>query len=78
MKVKNESEAYDSWIAGIPFLPEFSQDSPAHLPGSGRSPGEGIDYPLQYSWAALAGEGDIVCLLTRQVIFYLSTEILPL
>ena len=21
--------------------------------GSGRSPGEGIDYPLQYSWASL-------------------------
>ena len=23
------------------------------VPGSGRSPGEGIDYPLQYSWASL-------------------------
>ena len=23
------------------------------LPGSGRSPGEGIGYPLQYSWASL-------------------------
>ena len=23
------------------------------FPGSGRSPGEGIDYPLQYSWASL-------------------------
>ena len=27
---------------------------PAWIPGSGRSPGEGIDYPLQYSWASLA------------------------
>ena len=23
------------------------------IPGSGRSSGEGIDYPLQYSWASL-------------------------
>ena len=23
------------------------------IPGSGRSPGEGIGYPLQYSWASL-------------------------
>ena len=23
------------------------------IPGSGRSPGEEIDYPLQYSWASL-------------------------
>ena len=26
---------------------------PSSIPGSGRSPGEGIDYPLQYSWASL-------------------------
>ena len=26
---------------------------PGSIPGSGRSPGEGIDYPLQYSWASL-------------------------
>ena len=26
------------------------------IPGSGRSPGEGIDYPLQYSWASLVGQ----------------------
>ena len=25
---------------------------PGSIPGSGRSPGEGIDYPLQYSWAS--------------------------
>ena len=25
-------------------------------PGSGRSPGEGIGYPLQYSWASLLGQ----------------------
>ena len=26
---------------------------PGLIPGSGRSPGEGIGYPLQYSWAFL-------------------------
>ena len=26
---------------------------PSKFPGSGRSPGEGIGYPLQYSWAQL-------------------------
>ena len=26
---------------------------PGSIPGSGRSPGEGIDYPFQYSWASL-------------------------
>ena len=26
---------------------------PGSIPGLGRSPGEGIGYPLQYSWASL-------------------------
>ena len=26
---------------------------PSLFPGSGRSPGEGIGYPLQYSWTSL-------------------------
>ena len=26
------------------------------IPGSGRSPGEGISYPLQYSWAFLEAQ----------------------
>ena len=29
---------------------------PCSIPGSGRSPGEGIDYPLQYSWASLVAQ----------------------
>ena len=32
------------------------RETPALLPGSGRSPGEGIGYPLQYSWASLVAE----------------------
>ena len=29
---------------------------PGSIPGSGRSPGEGIDYPFQYSWASLVAQ----------------------
>ena len=29
---------------------------PSSIPGSGRSPGEGIGYPLQYSWAFLVAQ----------------------
>ena len=30
--------------------------NPSSIPGSGRSPGEGIVYPLQYSWASLVAQ----------------------
>ena len=26
------------------------------IPGSGRSPGEGVGYPLRYSWASLVAQ----------------------
>ena len=29
---------------------------PGTIPGSGRSAGEGIGYPLQYSWASLVAQ----------------------
>jgi len=29
---------------------------PSLIPGSGRSAGEGIGYPLQYSWASLVAQ----------------------
>ena len=29
---------------------------PGLIPGSGRSPGEGIGYPPQYSWASLVAQ----------------------
>ena len=32
------------------------QETPGAIPGSGRSAGEGIGYPLQYSWASLVGQ----------------------
>ena len=37
---------------------EFACNSgdPSSIPGSGRSPGEGTGYPLQYSWASLVSQ----------------------
>ena len=29
---------------------------PSSIPGLGGSPGEGIDYPYQYSWASLVAQ----------------------
>ena len=31
-------------------------EDPSLIPGLGRSPGEGIGYPLQYSWASLVAQ----------------------
>ena len=41
-----------------PRLKRFSKDSGfgAGIPGSGRSAGEGIGRPLQYSWASLVAQ----------------------
>ena len=36
---------------------------PSSIPGSGRSPGEGISYPLQCAWASLVAR-TVKCLLT--------------
>ena len=33
-----------------------SAGDPSLIPGSGRSPGKGIGYPLQYSWASLEAQ----------------------
>ena len=31
-------------------------EDPGSIPGSGRSPGEGFGYPLQYFWASLLAQ----------------------
>ena len=36
--------------------PACKAGDPSLIPGSGRSPGEGIGYPLQYSWASLVAQ----------------------
>ena len=34
----------------------YNAGDPSSIPGSGRSSGEGIGYPLQYSWASLVAQ----------------------
>ena len=34
----------------------YNAGDPGSIPESGRSPGEGIGYPLQYSWAFLVAQ----------------------
>ena len=34
----------------------FNEGDPTSISGSGRSPGERIGYPLQYSWASLVAQ----------------------
>ena len=36
--------------------PTCNAGDPGSIPGSERSPGEGIGYPLQYSWASLVAQ----------------------
>ena len=52
------------WVAKGEGFPDSSvgkesacnAGDPSSFPRSGRSPGEGIDYPLQYSWASLVAQ----------------------
>ena len=47
---------------GTEFIKVRSSESacnagdPSSIPGSGTSPGEGIGYPLRYSWASLVAQ----------------------
>ena len=46
------------WASLIAQLVNSACDAgnPGLIPGSGRSPGEGIGYQLQYSWASLVAQ----------------------
>ena len=45
-----------SLIAQLVKNPPAGQEDPGSIPGSGRSSGEGIGYPLQCSWASLVAQ----------------------
>ena len=50
-----------TWQLGFPGSSvgkEFAYNAgnPSLIPGSGRSAGEGIGYPLQYSWASIMAQ----------------------
>ena len=34
----------------------YNAGDPGSIPGSGRSAGKGVGYPLQYSWASLVAQ----------------------
>ena len=42
-----------SLVAHLVKNPPAIQETPSSFPGLGRSPEEGIDHPLQCSWASL-------------------------
>ena len=43
-------------IAQLIKNPPCNSGDPSSIPGRGRSPGEGIGYPFQYSWAFLMAQ----------------------
>ena len=54
MKASNFSKGFPGSSAGKESA--RNPGDPSLIPGSGRSPGEGIGYPRQYSWASLVAQ----------------------
>ena len=54
-RLSTHSTLFPTGIPGNSAGKEFACNAgdPSLIPGLGRSPGEGIGYPLQYSWASL-------------------------
>ena len=58
------SKGIRTWVSGFEGFPDSSAGEeptcsagdPGSIPGSGRSAGEGIGYPLQYSWVSLVAQ----------------------
>ena len=50
----NIGEGFSDSSVGKEFT--CNAGDPCSIPGLGRSPGEGIGYPLQYSWASLVSQ----------------------
>ena len=40
----------------LPAPAQLAAGDPSSIPGLGRTPREGIGYPLQYSWASLVAQ----------------------
>ena len=49
-----EDQGFPGGSAGKEFT--CNAGDPGSIPGSGRSSGEGLEYPLQYSWASLVAQ----------------------
>ena len=48
------SHGLPRWLSGEELT--SNAGDPSSIPGLGSSPGEGIGYPLQYSWASLGAQ----------------------
>ena len=44
------------WLVKKKKKPTYNAGDSSSIPGSGTSAGEGIGYPLQYSWASLLAQ----------------------
>ena len=57
-KKKKITNKLKTWLVNIKNidLSTCSAGDPGSIPGLGRSPGKGIGYPLQYSWASLVAQ----------------------
>ena len=62
MIIKRKTKPIYVTLGGFPGSSSTGKDStcnagdPGLTPGSGSSPGEGIGYPLEYSWASLVAQ----------------------
>ena len=71
MTVKNLAALQDTWVQSLGLEDRLQKETatssvgkestcdakdPSSIPGSRRSPGEGIGYPLHYSWASLVAQ----------------------
>ena len=64
--LKNPPAMWETWVRSLGWevFPDSSvgkesacnAGDPSSIPGLGRSAGEGIGYPLQYSWASLVAQ----------------------
>ena len=54
--IKNHIHVWDFPHSSVGKESTCNAGDPGLIPGSGRSSGEGIDYPLQYSWASLVAQ----------------------
>ena len=54
MQINGEVQGFPGSSAGKEST--CNAGDPGLIPGSGRSPGKGIGYPLQYSWAFLVSQ----------------------
>ena len=61
MRLVGGGRGWKGWVFSFPGSSLGKESTcnagdPGSIPGLGRSPGEGIGYPIQYSWASLVAQ----------------------